>query len=163
VTDSGPAASGTIDHVSFLWIHGTTDSEHLFALFRDHVDRQKGTPPLEAMAAAMQAGIDDVERMTKEVGATRRSLLNMAVSDGERAVVSRCATMNSKAPSLWYLTGSEYVCSEGVCIMLDGTQPEKTVIVASEPLTPDSGWKEVPQQHLVLVDADRRVELRPLA
>lgn len=35
-----------------------------------------------------------------------------------------------------------------------------TVIVASESLTTEPGWTEVPQNHLVLIDADRSVELR---
>lgn len=144
---------------SFLWIHGTTDSEHLFALFRDHVARRAGEPPLEAMAAALQETIHDVERLTRRVGATQRSLLNMAVSDGQRAVVSRYATRDGPAPSLWLRTGVEFICEEGICKMVDG-QCATTVIVASEPLTAEPGWAEVPQQHLVLIDADRRVELR---
>lgn len=168
-----------IDELSddaFLWIHGTTDSEHLFALFRDHIAKHSQMGPMEAMAAAMQDVINDVERLTTAVGATRRSLLNMAVSDGERAVVSRYATLGSAAPSLWLRTGSAYVCHNGTCQMLNGwpvpdecvgphasSGPTQTVIVASEPLTVEPGWQEVPQQHLVLIDADRRVELRQCA
>jgi predicted glutamine amidotransferase len=144
---------------SYLWIHGTTDSEHLFALFRDHYARHAAREPMEAMATAMQDTIHDVERLTEKFGATQRSLLNMAVCDGERAVVSRYATMNEPAPSLWLRTGEQYLCHEGVCMMLDGTE-SNTVIVASEPLTAETGWKEVPQQHLVLIDADHRVEIR---
>jgi glutamine amidotransferase len=144
---------------SFLWIHGTTDSEHLFALYRDHFAHHADREPMEAMAAAMQDTIEDVKRLTAQAGAVRRSLLNIAVSDGERAVISRYATMNSPAPSLWLRTGEQYVCHEGVCRMLDGPKRE-AVIVASEPLTAESDWQEVPQQHLVLIDPDRRVELR---
>jgi glutamine amidotransferase len=148
---------GELSDDSFLWIHGTTDSEHLFALFRDHFAKHADRPPMDAMEAAMRETIDDVERLTAGVGAARRSLLNMAVSDGERAVVSRHATLGEPAPSLWLRTGVQYVCHEGACRMLDGG-PTETVIVASEPLTDEPGWREVPQQHLVLIDADRRVE-----
>ncbi|MFQ5732570.1 MAG: class II glutamine amidotransferase [Planctomycetaceae bacterium] len=144
---------------SYLWIHGTTDSEHLFALFRDHVSEHKDAAPLAAMAAAMQTTIADVNRMTRDAGTTRRSLLNMAVSDGRRAVVSRYATLGEPAPSLWLRSGMQFVCRDGECLMLDGEQAS-TVIVASEPLTAEPGWKEVPQNHLVLIDADHRVELR---
>lgn len=153
--------SGLSDE-SFLWIHGTTDSEHLFALFRDHAERHADKEPMEAMAAAMQDTIENVKRLTTDAGATRRSLLNMAVSDGERAVVSRYATMGSPAPSLWLRTGEQYVCHEGVCQMLDGSKRE-AVIVASEPLTAEADWQEVPQQHLVLIDANRGLELRELS
>lgn len=144
---------------SYLWIHGTTDSEHLFALFRDHVAERRDADPMTAMADAMQAVITDVNRMTQDAGATRRSLLNMAVSDGERAVVSRYATLGEPAPSLWLCTGEQYICRDGRCLMLDG-ETASTVIVASEPLTAEPGWEEVPQNHLVLINADRSVELR---
>lgn len=147
---------------TYLWIHGTTDSEHLFALFRDHAAQRRDEAPMAAMAEAMQDTITDVRRMTEDVGATRRSLLNMAVSDGERSVVSRYATLGEPAPSLWLRTGERYVCDEGECRMVDG-DPPATVIVASEPLTAEEGWEEVPQNHLVLIDADRRVELRAVA
>ena len=52
--------------------------------------------------------------------------------DGERAVVSRYATHGHKAPTLYYRSGSQYVCREGTCVMLNGSRHE-TVIVASEP------------------------------
>ncbi len=145
---------------AYLWIHGTTDSEHLFAMFRDHAAERSSMDPTEAMVEAMRATIDDVSRLTSEAGATRRSLLNMAVSDGKRSVVSRYATMNSTAPSLWLRTGERYVCEKEKCYMI-GSGKSETVIIASEPLTAESGWKEVPQNHLVVVHPDHHVELRP--
>lgn len=147
---------------SYLWIHGTTDSEHLFALFREHVSQREGMTPVDAMAEAMQATIEDVERMTTDVGATRRSLLNMAVSDGRCAVVSRYATMQSPAPSLWLRTGERYVCEEDVCHMVDGAE-NSTVLVASEPLTSEPEWQEVPQNHLVVIDTNHGVQMRAIA
>jgi glutamine amidotransferase len=144
---------------AFLWIHGTTDSEHMFALFRDHHSRHSDKPPMEAMYLAMRDTIEDIERLTKNVGATRRSLLNLAVTDGQHAVVSRYATLGEPAPSLWLRTGAQYVCQEEECQMLEGNHT-KTVMVASEPLTTDPGWKEIPQQHLVLIDADYEVDIR---
>ena len=36
------------------------------------------------------------------------------------------------------------------------------VVVASEPLGPDDAWQVVPVNHLVLVGADRQVELAAL-
>ena len=105
----------SLSDTSYLWIHGSTDSEHLFALFRDHAATTRASTPLAAMADAMGRTIEDVSRMTHDVGATRRSLLNMAVSDGEHAVVSRFATHGEPAPSLWLRTGERYVCQDGEC------------------------------------------------
>ncbi len=53
---------------SFLAIHGTTDSEHLFALFRDHLSKHADSEPMEAMAAVMQDTIESVNRLTAEGG-----------------------------------------------------------------------------------------------
>lgn len=148
---------------AYHWIHGTTDSEHLFALFRDHVTRRDGEDKLEAMATALSATICDVVRMTHEVGATRRSLLNLAVSDGARAVVSRYATDDSGGPSLYVRRGARYVCQDDICRMIDDGEERPAVIVSSEPLSEEIGWTEVPPNHLVLVDATRGVEMRPVA
>lgn len=154
------------EHLSdeaYLWIHGTTDSEHLFARFRDHISQTDGCDKTEVMADALQNTIADVVRLTQAVGATRRSLLNLAVSDGERAVVSRYATGDSDALSLFLRTGQSYVCNEeGICRVLDNGSGQSTVLVASEPLTEEEGWNEVPRNHLVLIDPDRSVRLRAI-
>lgn len=146
---------------SYLWIHGTTDSEHLFARFRDHVKQRPDDDPTDAMAGAIEETIRDVKRMTEEVGATRRSLLNMVVSDGEGAVISRYATLGEKAPTLYVRTGGRYVCINGDCRMLDSDEAE-TVIVASEPITEEPGWRPVPQNHLLIIRPDHRLETREI-
>jgi len=148
-----------LSNEAFLSIQGTTDSEHLFALFRDQVAGHAETEPLEALAAALEDTIDNLKRLAAKAGAEELFYLNIAVSDGQRAVVSRYATLTSAAPSLWYWKGEKYRCLDGVCQMLDGPRLE-TVIVSSEPLTADETWQEVPPQHLVLIDSDRRVKLR---
>ncbi len=143
---------------SYLWIHGTTDSEHMFALFRDSVARRKTDDPLSAMAQAVRETIGVIERMTADAGTEEPSFLNLAVTDGKRAVISRYATRGATPPSLWLRAGEEYVCHDGVCKMVEGSLIS-TVIVASEPLTSEEGWIEVPAQHLVLIDDDRQYRL----
>jgi predicted glutamine amidotransferase len=144
---------------SFLWIHGTTDSEHLFAKFRDHAREQTALGPTEAMAVAIEKTIQDVCRLTEEIGVTRRSLLNIAVSDGQSAVISRYATLNDQAPSLYVRTGGRYVCVGGECVMAESGEAE-TVIVASEPMTEEAGWEAVPPNHLLVVHPNHHLELR---
>ena len=152
----------SLSNESYLWIHGTTDSEHLFALFRDLVKRLGDGGSVQVMADALAATIAEVKRLTRAIGATRRSLLNLAVTDGQRAVVSRYASDGSDGPSLYVRTGTKYVCHEGVCRMV-GNGDRATVIVASEPLTEEPGWKEVPRNHLVLIDSDHRVDMRKVS
>jgi len=96
------------------------------------------------------------------VGATRRSLLNMVVSDGQCAVVSRYATGTSEALSLYLRIGTEYVCEQGVCRMQDEGKNQAAVIVASEPLTEDPGWEPVPRNHMVLIHPDLSIGIREI-
>lgn len=145
---------------AYLSIHGTTDSEHLFASFCDHAKRAGQESPVETMAAALSATITDVRKLSKAAGVTRRSLINVAVTDGHCAVASRFTTDDSEGLSLYVRTGTRYVCNEGVCRMQDGGDDHATVIVASEPLTEEPGWEEVPRNHLVLVHSDHRAEIR---
>jgi glutamine amidotransferase len=147
---------------AFLSIQGTTDSEHLFALFRDQLAHHADSEPLEAMALAMNDTITNIKHLSAKVHTAEHCYLNMAVSDGQRAVVSRYASLNSPAPSLWLWQGKQYLCHEGVCQMLDGARHE-TVLVSSEPLTADATWQEVPPNHLVLIDSDHSVQLRQVA
>lgn len=151
---------------SYLWIHGTTDSEHIFAHFRDRVsERKKDGQKLSAtgLADSLESTILEIKRLTESVGATRRSLLNLAVTDGGQAVVSRYATHGERAPSLYFRVGSGYVCREDVCQMLDDEGPRETVLVASEPLTIEPGWRAVPQNHLLIIDQEHRIQLRPIS
>jgi glutamine amidotransferase len=145
---------------AYLSIHGTTDSEHLFALFCDHVKRLRRKSSVDTMAAALAATITDVRELTAAVGANRRSLINVAVTDGQCAVASRFTTDDSEGLSLYVRTGTEYVCEEGICRMRDNADEHATVIVASEPLTEEPGWQEVPRNHLILIHPDHRAEFR---
>ncbi len=147
---------------SYLTIHGTTDSEHLFALFRDHVKRGRNHDPAARMAHALEATIHEVEELACSRGVLQDSLLNMAVTDGQCAAVSRYATGAGVAPTLYYQTGTQYECVDGVCRMRTEGEGERTVIVASEPLTDDAHWTEVPPSHMVLVDCNRNITLQSL-
>jgi predicted glutamine amidotransferase len=147
---------------AYLSIHGTTDSELLFALFRDQLSRQSAERPIEAMADALRATIRDVETLTADIGTAQNSLLNMAVSDGERSAVTRYATGKGRAPSLYYQTGSRYVCEHSLCRMVNDDETSRAVLVASEPLTDDKYWSEVPPNHMVLIDQEIKLRVEPV-
>lgn len=147
---------------SYAAIHGTTDSEYLFALFRDHMAGQTASDETEAMADALQATIVEAVELTVAAGVTRDSLFNLAVSDGRRAVVSRYATGDAPSPSLYLRTGQQYVCENAVCQMIDVEGDPSTVMVASEPLTDEPGWNAVPPNHLLLIHPDFSISTRAL-
>jgi len=146
---------------AYRLIQGTTDSEHLFALFLDHLMREPLEDPADRLAAALEAAIEDVLEMCRTAGVDEPCYLNVAVGDGRAAVVVRFSDdTKGGPPSLHMHTGKMYACEEGVCRMLDPDDQGHAVLVASEPLSEDPGWDVVPPGHAVLMRADRSIEVR---
>ncbi len=144
-------------------ITGSTDSEHIFALFLDHYKRiSADRPRVEEMAEALTATIKEVEDIVDAAGITLPSFMNLAVTDGSSAVVSRHVSgKEAKANSLYVHAGTSFVCKDGHYQMVE---PDKgsAVLVASEPLSEDSDWTKVAKNSLVLVDRNLKVHMRPL-
>lgn len=147
---------------SYARVQGTTDSELLFALFCDRLADQPGTDALEGMAGAMEATISDVLTLMTEAGAQGSSFLNLVVTDGSCAVISRYATSGNESPSLYTSSGDRFTCEDGICRMIRDDEHPASVIVASEPLTEEPHWQPVPPDHLLLVNPDRTMGLRVL-
>ncbi len=153
-----------LEEDTFLELQGSTDSEHVFALVKEAWDAAEGESPLDRLDKALRRGIERVEAMRADAGVDEPSLLNLALCDGERAVVSRYVTDRSMpANSLYVHSGRRYVCEDGACRMIEPDESSGAVIVASEPLSKDPGWDKVPENHLVRVDNDLSVEVVPLA
>ena len=142
-------------------IEGTTDSEHLFALFIERWLRAGETQPQESLARALEGAVADMLTLLRDAGIEAASTFNLAVADGTCAVACRFATGDdSEAPSLHVHTGKHYHCDAGVPRLVTANAGEHAVIVSSEPLTDDSEWRAVPPNHVVVIGSDRRVEIR---
>jgi ergothioneine biosynthesis protein EgtC len=148
---------------AFPVVRGTTDSELMFALFLDHHRLLEGHDAADRMAVALEATLQQVVEAVARAGISEDSYLNLAVTDGHRAVASRFTTgAPSGAASLYVHNGKQYVCDDdGVCRMVSPDVGQGAVLVCSEPLSEDAGWERVPPNHLVLVNEDRSVTLRP--
>ena len=148
--------------VPFHMIQGSTDSEHLFAVFLEMLSREKDiTDPTELMVAALQKAIRFVLDLGAKYAPGEPSYLNVAVTDGHRGVVTRFTTdAPENADSLYLHTGRRYVCEDGLCRMIDPEAGDKAVLVASEPLSKDPGWQSIPVNHLVVIHPDRKTETR---
>lgn len=120
-------------------VHGTTDSEHLFAMLRQYRRKHPDSDLLQSVAGLM--------KQLKQEMAERRCLLNIAVSDGQQIIASRHA-LNGECPSLYYIQDKS-CCPD-------------SVILASEPLHPEHDWQTVPEHHLVSIDKTGNIELCPL-
>lgn len=146
---------------SFASIHGTTDSEHMFALLLDKLRATSGMHPLAALETAMSRTIEHLMALSREHGGGEPSYLNMLVCDGERAVAVRFTSdAPSEAESLYLHRGRKYVCEDGVCMMIDPDDDHGAVIVSSERLSDGPGWEPIPVNHLVVIDRRRVAHVR---
>jgi glutamine amidotransferase len=145
---------------AFAMVKGSTDSEHILGLLHDRLAKDGVPSSAGDLADSLLATLQHVDELVKGLGITRAPHLNIAVSDGERAVVSRyCAADPDTADSLYVHHGKAYVCEDGTCRMVE-PDGEGAVIVASEPLSSDPGWELVPVNHLVVIESDLSVSFR---
>jgi len=128
LSDSGYAA-----------LQGASDSETIFYLLIDELEKGNG------LTDAMQTVIALIEEQARPHNLTLQ--LNMALTDGKSAVVSRWANVEP-SNSLYLLDRA-------------GSFPQGTV-VASEPLTTDDPWQAVPTGSIILLDPAKKAVVQPL-
>ncbi|NIP57553.1 MAG: class II glutamine amidotransferase [Gemmatimonadetes bacterium] len=148
---------------AFSRIRGTTDSEHLFAAFMDELRKEEPSDGCSAMAAALERAIARILELVERHGDGVPSFLNVVVTDGEAAVVSRFTSSDSEpAHSLYVSHGARYVCEDGVCRMEAAEGASRAVLVSSEPLTDDVHWDPVPENHVVSIHEGLGVDVREM-
>jgi len=152
---------------AYNWIQGQTDSEHLFALFTDHLENRSNgqEPTADLIADALSDTVGDLESMIREANLDGMAYLNMVISDGERMVAMRYVSDPAKEDpmSLYYSEGSRYECIDGVCHMIPSEGDNRSVMIVSEKLTDfTADWIPVPSNHMVLVYKDLSIKLRPV-
>ncbi|KAA3645602.1 MAG: class II glutamine amidotransferase [Bacteroidetes bacterium] len=149
----------------YNWIKGQTDSEHLFALFIDTLNRMKKTAEItaELMADALKEAVLILEEIKKEANVSETSYLNLVVGDGERMVGLRYVSDPKITPlSLYYSEGMRYECENGLCKMLPAIAENHSTLIVSEKLSNEiQDWKPIPANHFVLVFKDLSIKLRP--
>ncbi|KNC53093.1 WD repeat protein [Thecamonas trahens ATCC 50062] len=156
-------------------ILGSTDSEHIFALFLntfpqgtdfDHLD----LVPADLLAALYET-VAQLNAWEAEAAADRGvdfvSYLNIAISDGTTSVatryVSRNGVMSDSDPSvsLYFATGSRIASVPAPdakpgdaltdCTMVTENKTPSLVVIASEPLWDSDDWLAVPQNTAMVV------------
>ncbi|HEV8132945.1 MAG TPA: class II glutamine amidotransferase [Acidobacteriota bacterium] len=135
-------------------IRGNTDSEVCFALFFSLLARYEGEP-----VAAMQALFDSIRQWHHELAIEQSSYLNFAATNGDWMVVTRCVTDTSVAPvSLFLAEAVRYQESGGRIQLSKENHGNNCAIVASEPLTEDYCWQEIPSQTLLSIAPSLEIE-----
>jgi glutamine amidotransferase len=119
-------------------ITGSTDSEHIFALLLHCLHGRPASLP--TLVAALSETIDLLLDWARSKGV--QVALNLALTNGECVVVSRCAS-KVPAPSLYYTINSSSF--------------PQAVVIASERLFASSDWVVVPEDSIVAFAADLTV------
>ena len=137
-------------------IHGSTDSEHFFAVLLDELAAEGNDGDVEAIARAFQRGLERVRELVALHAPEEHLYINAVLTNGHEAVAVRYTTDDpDEGSSLHINQGQRYICEEGVCRMID-TVHSGSVIVSSEPLSEDPGWTAFKPNSMVLL-ADNRV------
>ncbi len=138
-------------------IRGNTDSEMAFTLFLTHLAESTGSEldagevGVEELAAAMERTLRQIALWHREAEDSRRLEMNFCVTDGKSLVATRFGWNHGRPtsnPTLhwWH----------------DTAPGARTVVVASEALTPGERWQDVMVHGMLIVHPDLEVEQRPL-
>lgn len=144
-------------------IQGETDSEHLFALFLQ-LSKGRDLSRLSEVAYSLEATLVQIRGLIDTFGKPGPSYFNICLTDGARLLATRYCTNPKLIPeSMHYSLGSQFVATKGRYHMMPNNKKQGSLLVASEKLTNfDAEWHDVPVNHMLLVDTDLRIQLRPL-
>jgi glutamine amidotransferase len=142
-------------------IHGTTDSEWIYALLVSQLPHPHRELSEADTFGAIEATLGIIREARAKLGITVSSSVNLFLANGKQlAAVRYCfdfGCYGTESPdkvheanlnflSLWYTLGSDYALHDGEWKMTGGAENADSIIVASEPLTRDtSAWVEVPE------------------
>lgn len=147
---------------AFACVQGNTDSEHLFALVVDELEKATATG-IGRLADALDGAVARIVALARKHGDGAFSYLNLALTDGESAVACRYTTEpDYDGESLFVHTGRLYVCHHGECRMLAPEKGRGCVLVSSEPLSDDYGWQPIGRNSMVLVTKAGETSVRTM-
>lgn len=142
-------------------IHGTTDSEWIYAILASRFSGSLENLEENTVFNAIQDTLQIIRDARARLGIALSSSVNLFMANGRQlAAVRYCFDFgcyrtddparvheaNLNFLSLWYTLGRDYALHEGEWQMTGGAENADSIIVASEPLTRDtSAWVELPE------------------
>lgn len=156
-----PLLAGHVKPAFLAQIHGTTDSEWIYALFLSQLQDPYGPVAENAFFESLEKTLDILREARHALGIGVSSSVNLFLANGTQlGAVRYCFDFgryrtddpaavheaNLHYLSLWYTLGRDYALHDGEWQMTGGAQNADSIIVASEPLTRDtSSWVELPE------------------
>jgi glutamine amidotransferase len=142
-------------------IHGTTDSEWIYALLVSQLADPRGDLKEEEIFSAFSGMLGIIRGIRARLGIALSSSVNLFVANGKQLAAlrycfdfgcyrtedpSKVHEANLSFLSLWYTLGRDYSLHDGEWKMTGGAENADSIIIASEPLTKDtSAWVELPE------------------
>ena len=142
-------------------IHGTTDSEWIYALLVSQLNDPHAALADEEFFKSLASTLEIIRDARAKLGIAVSSSVNLFVANGTQLAAlrycfdfgcyrtadpARVHEANLSFLSLWYTLGRDYALHDGEWKMSGGTENADSIIVASEPLTRDtSAWVELPE------------------
>jgi glutamine amidotransferase len=149
-------------------IHGTTDSEWIYALIVSQLADPQGASGADDLVRAVDKAFAIIRKARASLGVSTSSSVNLFLTTGEQiAAVRYCFDFgryrtedpakvheaNLNFLSLWYTSGREYGHHDNEWKMIGGADTADSIMIASEPLTRDvSTWLEVPEYSMIYAD-----------
>ena len=140
-------------------IHGTTDSEYLFALLMSQLKSSDDLVDEYIATEAIKSVIDIIKRVRRKNNITIPSAMNLFISHRDHVITTRYVFdygrihPNQGEPqdsyqSMWYTLGHEFQPYQDDYQMSKG--PIQSLIVSSEPLTKNTtSWLQVPSYSML--------------
>ena len=164
----------SVSDAAFRSVRGTTDSEHFLALLwdawteqvRDSSGAERGarSDGAERLAYALETSLARVLELWQASGTRDQIYLNCLVTDGQDALACRFTTDDpARADTLYLHLGKRYTCREGTAVLVPCPESRTSVLVSSEPLTPDEEWQPVAVGDLVLISPDQDIRSRGIS
>lgn len=129
-----------LSDTAYQLIQGSTDSEHIFALFVDQLLSNPNLSLTQALQHTLKLLTDLAEKHQTSFSA------NLIVSDGHQMVASRFAS-HTPVPTLYWLR--------------DDLLLPDAVVIASEPIFPGN-WNLLPDRSLLTVQDDFNFQIQSL-
>ncbi len=147
-------------------IHGTTDSEWIYAIFLSQLKQIKQEVDSNVIANAIIETLKILTHTRAKHHISINSPVNLFITNGKYIAATRYVLDYGWEPpettdlshytyhSLWYTYGEQYGYYHNQYQMKD-SDAKSSIIIASEPLTEDTTtWIEVPEYSLIVAELD---------
>jgi glutamine amidotransferase len=162
------AVINRLDEDLFEWVYGQTDTQYIFALFLTIAKEtvKNGTAlTLEELTNCLSQTFAEIQEMKKNARLDSPSLYNLVLTDGNAIIATRYSTQPDKETrSLHIASNVECYTSELGFLRFRTADPKDcSVLISSEVLSSEvEFWKEVPENHSIIVSEGLQVQINPL-